>query len=72
VVKKRYLVVSAAGEAAGATLSVYKFRSCSFDPIISRCWFISGLDPANPFVARERSNAFPRCERSWGRGESFS
>ncbi len=52
-----------AGPATGPALSRYKLRVRSPDPAIPRLRLFCRLNPANPFIARERANSLPCGER---------
>ena len=47
----------------GSSLSVSEAGTAPFDPV-SPCFRLFGrLDPANPFIARQRRNVLPRLQR---------
>ena len=48
-----------AGPTTGPAHSAFKLRKGFLDTDISRFRFFAGYNPANPLIARERSNVFP-------------
>lgn len=58
------LAVNAANPAARTTYSFLKLRDYSFNMILPGVRFLNGSDPANPLVARERSQVLPKSRRS--------
>jgi hypothetical protein len=59
--------MNATGPTTRPAFSVYKLSASPLDPATPRPWFLGGLDPADPFIAREWCDALPRCSRCWGR-----
>ena len=47
----------------GSALSVSEVRTAPFNPACSSFQLFCGLDPANPFIAREGCNVPPRRQR---------
>ena len=47
----------------GSPLSIFEAGTAPFDPASSCFCFFSRLDPADPFIARERRNIFPCLQR---------
>jgi hypothetical protein len=62
----------APGPAAGATHSPFQLRYRFFDANASCFRFLTGRNPADPFVAGERSDVFPYRMRLRVSIESFS
>ena len=55
-----------AGPAAGATHTAFELRDSLLDADVPRLRFFARRNPANPLIARERSNVLPygpRCRR---------
>lgn len=55
--------MNTAGPTTRPARSFYKLRTRPLDPVASRPRFLSGDDPADPLIAREWRNIFPRCSR---------
>jgi hypothetical protein len=51
-----------AGPTTGSALSVFEAGTAPFDSASSRFCFFGRLDPADPFIARERRNVLPRLQ----------
>src|SRR6476620_7495556 len=47
----------------GSSLSVSEAGTSPFDPMSSCLRLFGRLDPANPFIARQRGNVLPRLQR---------
>jgi len=53
--------------AARSTLAFDELRAHAFDMRLASLGLLHGGYPANPFIARERSNVLPGCVRLWRR-----
>ncbi len=73
--KKLALTISTMGATSPTTrpaLSVNKLRAHPLDPVTPCLRFLSGLNPADPLIAREWCNILPCCLRRSGKSKGLS